>query len=241
MKSPPQAVFHKVAENPCRLDSSGTYYALFKRAGKQIRRSLKTTDAALARRRLNELREKVERRQTLDIRPTKSLDTLTVFLLRRLMRFIRQHPLFRPATAATFLATNLFRLIALRGHVAFLQSLDLVEQHPARQETVHALLARGLAFHPQLCRHMQQHHARRTLVDVLSTVPAGTDKRLLNIRLAHAQCRHALRELAFLFHADGKMAHIFNPPAVRRVASPSGTPRRRKSLAFISNYSDLGF
>ena len=58
---PPKAVFHKVAQNLYRLESSGTYYALFKRSGKQIRRSLKTNDPALARRRLGELREKVAR------------------------------------------------------------------------------------------------------------------------------------------------------------------------------------
>jgi integrase len=56
-----QAVFHKVAENLYRHESSGTYYALFKRAGKQIRKSLKTKDTALARRRLNELGDKVAR------------------------------------------------------------------------------------------------------------------------------------------------------------------------------------
>lgn len=59
--SPLQARFHKVAQNLYRLESSGTYYALFKRSGKQIRRSLKTTDPALARRRLGELGDKVAR------------------------------------------------------------------------------------------------------------------------------------------------------------------------------------
>lgn len=59
--SPPQAVFHKVGQNLYRLESSGGYYALFKRAGKQIRKSLKTTDPALARRRLGELHNKVVR------------------------------------------------------------------------------------------------------------------------------------------------------------------------------------
>jgi hypothetical protein len=49
---PSRAVFHKVAQNLNRLESYRTYYALFKRAGKQIRRSLKTTDPALARQRL---------------------------------------------------------------------------------------------------------------------------------------------------------------------------------------------
>ena len=58
---PGKAVFHKVAQNLYRLESSGTYYALFKRGGKQIRKSLKTSDTALARRRLSELGAKVSR------------------------------------------------------------------------------------------------------------------------------------------------------------------------------------
>jgi integrase len=58
---PAQAVFNKVGQNLYRLESSGTYYALFKRSGKQIRRSLKTTDGALAKRRLNAMGDKVAR------------------------------------------------------------------------------------------------------------------------------------------------------------------------------------
>jgi hypothetical protein len=54
-----QPVFHKVAENLYRLESSGGYYALVKRAGKQFRRSLKTKDRKLAERRLSDLKAKV--------------------------------------------------------------------------------------------------------------------------------------------------------------------------------------
>ncbi|HTV40725.1 MAG TPA: tyrosine-type recombinase/integrase [Candidatus Sulfotelmatobacter sp.] len=54
-----QPVFHKVAENLYRLESSGGYYALLKRGGKQFRRSLKTKDRKLADRLLGELRTKV--------------------------------------------------------------------------------------------------------------------------------------------------------------------------------------
>src|SRR5881296_3310265 len=54
-----QSVFHKVAENLYRLESSGGYYALVKRAGKQFRRSLKTKDRKLAERRLGDLKAKV--------------------------------------------------------------------------------------------------------------------------------------------------------------------------------------
>ncbi len=50
----------RAGENLWRNQSSGIYYALFKRGGKQIRRSLKTTDRTLAKRRLEDLRGKVE-------------------------------------------------------------------------------------------------------------------------------------------------------------------------------------
>jgi integrase len=54
-----KVVFHRVAENLYRLDTSGTYYALLKRGDKQFRRSLKTKDRKLADRRLSELRKQV--------------------------------------------------------------------------------------------------------------------------------------------------------------------------------------
>lgn len=55
-------VFHKVGQYLHRLKSSpGTDYALFKRSGKQIRKSLKSTDTALARHRRDEYRQKIAR------------------------------------------------------------------------------------------------------------------------------------------------------------------------------------
>ena len=53
------ASFQKVAECLYRNESSGRYYALVKKSGKQIRRSLKTNDRKLADRRLREFREQV--------------------------------------------------------------------------------------------------------------------------------------------------------------------------------------
>jgi integrase len=47
----------KVGECLYRNQSSGTYYALVKRGGKQIKRSLKTTDRKLAERRLSDFRK----------------------------------------------------------------------------------------------------------------------------------------------------------------------------------------
>jgi len=54
-----QPVFHKVAENLYRLESSGGYYALVRKSGKQFRRSLKIKDRKLADRRLKELKRQI--------------------------------------------------------------------------------------------------------------------------------------------------------------------------------------
>jgi integrase len=58
---PAQPCFAKVAECLYRNESSDIYYAFVKRHGKQFRRSLKTSDRQLAKRRLAEFREKVTR------------------------------------------------------------------------------------------------------------------------------------------------------------------------------------
>jgi len=53
-----------VGENLYRSQSSGIYYAIFRREGKLIKRSLKTTDKELAKRRAAKLRQKVARLNT---------------------------------------------------------------------------------------------------------------------------------------------------------------------------------
>lgn len=59
--APPQPAYTRVAECLYRNDASGNYYALLKKSGKQIRRSLKTGDRKLAERRLADFKEKVLR------------------------------------------------------------------------------------------------------------------------------------------------------------------------------------
>jgi len=56
MNTNPGSRFRKVGECLYRY-SNGVYYARLKRGGKESRRSLKTTDRALAQRRLRELRD----------------------------------------------------------------------------------------------------------------------------------------------------------------------------------------
>jgi len=55
-----QQLLNRVAENLYRSESSSRYYAIFFRDGKQIKRSLKTTDPAIAKRRLRNLSQKVD-------------------------------------------------------------------------------------------------------------------------------------------------------------------------------------
>src|ERR1017187_1506359 len=109
--SPTGAVFHKVAQNLYRLESSGTYYALFKRSGKQIRRSLKTTDPALARRRLGELRNKVARLNT-----TKGAGKITFANLAS--RWLENHRVHLKQRTAASLSSSLNGLLPYFGHVA---------------------------------------------------------------------------------------------------------------------------
>jgi integrase len=52
---------HKVAECLYRRESSGIYYALVKKSGKQYRRSLRTNERKLAERSLSDFREKIVR------------------------------------------------------------------------------------------------------------------------------------------------------------------------------------
>ena len=53
-------VLHRVGHCLYRSKDSCVYYAILKRAGKQIKRSLRTTDHALARRRLKELEDQAQ-------------------------------------------------------------------------------------------------------------------------------------------------------------------------------------
>ena len=71
-KKRPQASLVKVAENLYRNESSGTYYALVKRSGKQNKRSLKTKDRKLAERRLRTYKNDLERMD-----PAKGKVTIT--------------------------------------------------------------------------------------------------------------------------------------------------------------------
>jgi integrase len=75
-----ELVYKKVGENLYRHTPSGNYYALLKRGGKQFRRSLKTSDRALANRRLADLRQKISNLTLSDEKNCTFADVAKVWL-----------------------------------------------------------------------------------------------------------------------------------------------------------------
>ena len=65
---PRNGEFHRVSDNLFRYSSSGVYYARFQSNGKDISRSLRTTDRTLAKRRLA---EELENASKLDVKVGK--------------------------------------------------------------------------------------------------------------------------------------------------------------------------
>lgn len=145
--SPERSVFHKVAQNLYRLDSSGTYYALFKRSGKQIRRSLKTTDPALARRRLGELRTKVARLNTI-----KGASKITFALLAK--RWLDSHRVHLKERTIASLTSSLNGLLPYFGSVPI--------RNVSSQHCEAWLTGRGKKISPATYKH-----ERRVLLTVL--------------------------------------------------------------------------
>jgi len=75
-----QRTYKRVGENLYRNTPSANYYALLKRGGKQFRRSLKTSDRALAARRLADLRRQIGALTLSDAKNSTFADVAKVWL-----------------------------------------------------------------------------------------------------------------------------------------------------------------
>src|ERR1041385_239192 len=73
-------------------------------------------------------------------------DTAPGGFLCGVMGFVSQHPFLGATRAFAFLAADSFALGAFGGHEAVFDRLDFVEQQPAGDEAVEALLPRGLTL-----------------------------------------------------------------------------------------------
>ena len=111
-----QVAFHKVGECLYRLESTGGYYALVKRGGKQFRRSLKTADRKLAERRLADVRQKVNRLTCSDD-SSLSFDDLATGWIELTAGELKPRSVER-------------RLSALKGLAPFFRATSISQRHP---------------------------------------------------------------------------------------------------------------
>jgi integrase len=120
---------------------------LFKRAGKQIRRSLKTSEPALARRRLGDLRNKVARLNTV-----KGAGKITFANLAK--RWLDSHRVHLKERTVASLASSLNGLLPYFGHVPI--------RNVSSQQCEAWLTGRGKKISPATYKH-----ERRLLLSVL--------------------------------------------------------------------------
>ena len=85
---------------------------------------------------------------------------------------------------------------------AFAAVLELVEQQPAGDKAIQHLRPLCLAFDAESRRAMEEHHAGRGLVDLLTTGPSGADEGFLEVLLLHTERLHALLEQQLLLRRD---------------------------------------
>src|SRR5438105_4487621 len=128
----------------------------------------------------------------------------SVVLLCGVMRFIPKHSLLRPFATFPLLPAYFLDARAFSCHESLFALLDFVQQQPPRDEPIQSLLPRRLAFHLHPRWAMDQHHARRCLINVLAAMSSRPHKTFLNFPLIDAQLRHSLRQLRFLFDRDRK-------------------------------------
>jgi len=131
-------------------------------------------------------------------------------LLLRVTGFVGQHPILGPSASFALLPADFLDARLLRRHAPGLELFNLVQQQPPGDEPVEPLLTGGLALDLKTGWAMQQHDASGRFVDVLTAMPAGPHKTLLNVGLPHPQRRHAQGELLCLFRIYGKRTHFHN-------------------------------
>ena len=132
-----KTILHRVGENLYRHETTGGYYGLVKRGGKQFRRSLRTKDRKLAERRLADLRVKVENL-------TITADSYLPFeaVATRWLETVRHRV---KASTACRIQT------ALKGIAPFFQGKSI--RHVGRKECDEWQVKRGPGIAPQTFAH----------------------------------------------------------------------------------------
>jgi len=92
------------------------------------------------------------------------------------MEFVSEHPRLGPAALLALLSAYLLDSGYLRRHLPGLFPFNLVEQYTPGNKPIESLLTSCLALHLQAGWPMEQHHARRRFIDVLTPCPPDLTK-----------------------------------------------------------------
>ena len=161
------------------------------------------------------------------------------------MGFISKHPCFGSAALLALLPAYLLDSGCLRRHLTGLFLFNFVEQYPPGYEAIESLLTSRLALHLQAGRAVEQHHARRRFIDVLTPMAPGSNESLFDIGLTHPQGGHPMGELLRLFWVHGKRGHcrsLADQIEIRKEGHPPRSfqaPNYPGRIAKISIRSDL--
>jgi len=134
-------------------------------------------------------------------------DRTAGFFLGGLVGFVGQHSCFGAAASTPLLPPDFFNAGAFGFDESFLPGLDFVQEQTASDKSIEALLPCGLGFDLQPSRAMKEHDAGGGFVDVLAAMAARANESFFEVRLAHAEGAHALRQLGFFFGTDREGAH----------------------------------
>jgi hypothetical protein len=123
------------------------------------------------------------------------------------MGFVSEHPRLGPAALLALLSAYLLDSGYLRRHLPGLFPFNFVEQDTPGNKPIESLLTSGLALDLQAGWAVEQHHAGRRFIDVLTPMPSGSHKSFFDIGLTHPQGSHPLGELLCLIWVHGKCGH----------------------------------
>jgi hypothetical protein len=127
-------------------------------------------------------------RRTVDLSIEAHRTAARLFL--RMMRFVGEDAPFGGFAAASLLAASFFDPGPFGGGALLSNRLDFIDEELSRQRTIHTLIPANLALDLNTGGSMQQHHAGRSLIDVLAPMTARADKTFIDILLANSEHGH---------------------------------------------------
>jgi hypothetical protein len=111
------------------------------------------------------------------------------------MGFVSEHPRLGPAALLALLPAYFLDPGYLRRHLPGLKLFNFVEQYTPGNKPIESLMTSGLALDLQAGWAVEQHHAGRRFIDVLTPMTSRSHKSFFDIGLANPQGSHPLGKL----------------------------------------------